>query len=248
MSRLVFLTFWGTCRADEHTKHHIHESPGSMTVPLIVLAGLSVAGGWIGIPAALRGGNHFEHFLAPVFVGGAEHAGAVHGATDHGAPLEGAAVQPGGTLEYVLMAVSLALALAGLALAHHLYVRRPELPGRIAARFRAAYTTLLNKYWVDEFYAATIVRGTQGTSRGLARFDLLIIDGLVNGVAALGRGFSWLSGVHDRWIVDGAVNGLAWCVRAAGSQARRLQTGVVQNYVLAVFVGVTAIVALLRLM
>ncbi len=66
MFRLIFMTFWGECRADEHTKHHIHESPRSMTIPLIVLAGLAVVGGWIGIPSALGGGDTFHHFLAPV--------------------------------------------------------------------------------------------------------------------------------------------------------------------------------------
>jgi len=66
MFRLIFMTFWGECRADEHTKHHIHESPRSMTIPLIVLAGLAIVGGWVGVPPALFGGNQFHHFLAPV--------------------------------------------------------------------------------------------------------------------------------------------------------------------------------------
>jgi NADH-quinone oxidoreductase subunit L len=238
MARLVFLTFWGTCRADEHTKHKIHESPGSMTVPLVVLAALAVVGGWVGLPAAFGVGNRFEHFLAPVFAPAAEHgAAAAHGME--------AAVHGRG-IEFLFMALSVGVALAGMALAHHLYVRRPELPAALAARFQSGYRTLLNKYWVDELYAATVVRGTQGLSRGLARFDLGVVDGIVNGAGWLTRGVSWLGGQHDRWVVDGAVNGVAWMIRAAGSQARRLQTGVVQNYVLAVFAGVAAIVALMH--
>jgi NADH-quinone oxidoreductase subunit L len=73
MFRLIFMTFWGDCRADERTKHHLHESPRSMTVPLVLLAGLSVVGGWVGIPTALGGGNHFHHFLAPVLDPAAAH-------------------------------------------------------------------------------------------------------------------------------------------------------------------------------
>jgi NADH-quinone oxidoreductase subunit L len=122
-------------------------------------------------------------------------------------------------LELVMMLVSVAIAAGGIALAHHFYVRQPEVPVRLAARFQGIYRTLWNKYWVDELYAATVVRGT-----------------------------SWLGGGIDRYIVDGAVNGVAWVVRSVGSQARRLQSGVVQNYVLVVFVGVAAIVALMRLL
>ena len=255
MSRLVFLTFWGENRADEHTQKHIHESPGSMTVPLVILAGLAIVGGWIGWPQALGGANWFEHFLAPVFEGGMAHgaAGAAAGAADLGHGAEGglaagahAVAAHGGALEYLLMAISVAIALAGIALAHHLYVRRPELPALLAERFQATYRTLLNKYWVDELYAASVLRGTKGLARALAVFDLYVVDGMVNGAGALTRAISWLGGAHDRWIVDGAVNGVAWVVRSAGSQARRLQTGVVQNYVLVVFVGVAALVALMR--
>jgi len=277
MSRLVFLTFWGECRADEHTKHHIHESPRSMTMPLVVLAVLAVIGGWVGIPAALGGRNHIEHFLAPSFgleqsaadahtgaPAGAGHAtetapghasdtrggGAGHGSAE--TPGHGGAVGTHATghghdpMEYVLMAVSVAIALLSIGLAHHLYVRRPELPERLATRFRGAYRTLLNKYWVDELYQATVVRGTHAVSRFLAAFDARVVDGIVNGAAAVTRFTSSLGGVVDRYIVDGAVNGIAWSFRTLGGQARRLQTGVVQSYVLVVFVGVAAIIVLSR--
>jgi NADH-quinone oxidoreductase subunit L len=234
IGRLVFLVFWGPSRIDPHLR--VHESPASMTVPLVVLAALAVFGGWIGIPAALGGGQRFEHFLAPVFET-AHATDASHAAAQHGTA---------GALEYVLMLASVAVAVAGIALSHHLYVRRPELPGELAARFAAIYRTLLNKYWVDELYTATVVRGTEALSRALARFDARVIDGMVNGTAAVTRAVSWFGGLHDRWVVDGAVNAVGWSVRAAGAQARRMQTGVVQSYVLVVFVGVAALVALLH--
>jgi len=283
MARLVFLTFWGECRADEHTKHHLHESPRSMTMPLVVLAVLAVVGGWVGIPAALGGRNHIEHFLAPVFgvvqsaadshAGGAAREGHVtefatpghtsethagegqlpeprRGGVGHPAPQGTTGTHAAGhghdPLEYVFMAISVAIALFGIGLAHHMYVRRPELPEQLATRFRGVYRTLLNKYWVDEFYAATILRGTHWLSRFLAAFDAIVVDGIVNGAATVTRWVSTFGGGVDHYIVDGAVNGVAWVFRTLGGQARRLQTGVVQSYVLVVFVGVAAIIVLSR--
>jgi NADH-quinone oxidoreductase subunit L len=233
-------------------------------VPLIVLATLALVGGWVGIPNALiPGGNRFEHFLAPVFeaaaghetavaegaaaLGGGEHALAGAASETVSGALHAAAGAHGGAMEYVLMLVSLGIACTGIALAHLFYVRRPEIPGALVERFQGVYRTLLNKYWVDELYAATVLRGVKGLSRGLARFDLRVIDGLVNGVAWLARLVSWFGGAIDRYIVDGAVNGVAWIVRSLGGQARRLQSGVVQSYVLAVFVGLAAIIVLMRL-
>ncbi len=271
MARLVFLTFWGECRADEHTKHHLHESPRSMTMPLVVLAVLAVVGGWVGIPAALGGRNHIEHFLAPVFgvvesadshaagghaaeTGIPSHAGDTHAGDTHAgeAPVHGGAaathVAEHGhdPMEYVFMAISVAIALFGIGLAHHMYVRRPELPEQLATRFRGVYRTLLNKYWVDELYQATVLRGTHALSRFLSAFDALVVDGIVHGAATVTRFAASFGGGIDHYIVDGAVNGVAWVFRTLGGQARRLQTGVVQSYVLVVFVGVAAIIVLSR--
>jgi NADH-quinone oxidoreductase subunit L len=232
MARLVFLTFWGECRADEHTKHHLHESPNSMTMPLVVLAVLAAVGGLVGIP------HHslFERFLEPVFGGGEGVPGGevVAAAAGHG------------SIEYLLMVVSVGIAVTGIALAHHMYIRRPELPGALAARFQGAYRTLYNKYWVDELYGATVIGGTRQLAVFLAGFDNKVVDGIVNGVGALTRGAAWLGGAIDRWIVDGLVNGVAWVIGYLGSQARRIQTGVVQNYVFAVFGGVVVVIVLMR--
>jgi len=167
MFRLVFLTFFGDCRADEHAKHHLHESPASMTMPLIVLAILSVVGGYIGLPAHWLWGNRFEAFLEPVF-GAAAHEGA------HLAE----------ATEYALMGTSVAVALLGLGLAYVLYIARPELPERLAKKAAGLYELIYNKYYVDELYDLLFVRPTVALATWLWRVvDAGIIDGLVNGTA-----------------------------------------------------------------
>jgi len=196
MFRLVFLTFFGESRMVPEVEKHVHESPFSMTVPLMVLAVLSVAGGWIGIPEALGGHNRFEAWLAPVFSHGAE--GAVHGAVHHSA-----------ALEYLLMAGSVAVALCGIGLAYYLYRVRPEKPKAIAEAAPGLYDTVLHKYYVDEIYDAAFVRTIVNGSVWLwEAFDDLFIDGIVNGVASLVRG----AGGGLRRIQTGFVGNYAFSV------------------------------------
>jgi NADH-quinone oxidoreductase subunit L len=173
MFRLLFLAFWGTGRMAAATAHPVHESPKVMTVPLIVLAVLSVAGGWVGIPKSLSFGadlNGFEHYLAPVF--GAAAPGT------HDAAGEAAG------LEYGLMALALAGVAAGIFLAHRFYVQRPELPARLAGRFPRLGRLLENKYYVDELYHAAVVKPYRRLCDFLGEFDRRVVDGLVNGVGA----------------------------------------------------------------
>jgi NADH-quinone oxidoreductase subunit L len=166
MFRLLFLTFLGESRVDPHV--HVHESPPSMTVPLVVLAVLSVIGGWVGLPEVF-GPDVFGEFLAPV-VGAAEHGEASH------------------ALEIGLMAVSVAAAAGGIGLAYAFYLARPELPADLAARFRGLHRLLLDKYRIDQLYDAVIVQPLAGLAHFLWRFvDTLLIDGAVNGVGAFVR-------------------------------------------------------------
>ena len=200
--RVFFLAFTGEPRHSALRTPHsaIHESPPVMTIPLIALAFLSAVGGSVGFPSALGGGNPFGAFLAPVF-------GLAHDQDPFGSPL-------------ALMAVATAAALAGIGIALKFYLLSPELPGRVSLRFRRAYTILLNKYYIDEFYDAFVVRPLIGGSLLLWRaFDIKVVDGAVNGVAAF----------VDRW----------------GTHLRRIQTGYVPNYVLFILVGVVAIVGYL---
>jgi NADH-quinone oxidoreductase subunit L len=165
MFRLLFLTFFGDSRATAEVQHHIHESPSSMTFPLMVLAGLSVVGGYVGLPGGLLWGNRLGQFLEPVL--------AVHHGEHHDL-----------SLEITMMVVSVAIALIGIAVAYTLYVAKPDLPEDLAARFRGAYRLLLDKYHVDEIYDAAFVRTTLSLSNWLWRFfDVRVVDGFVNGAA-----------------------------------------------------------------
>jgi NADH-quinone oxidoreductase subunit L len=165
MFRLLFLTFFGELRADHEVAHHVHESPAVMTMPLVILAVLSVVGGWVGLPDHWLWGNTLGRFLAPV----TGHPHVVHG----------------GLLgEEALMAIATALAGAGATLAYVFYVRRPGLPVALSGRLRGIYELLLNKYRVDELYDAIIVRPYVRASTFLWKVvDQGLIDGFVNGLA-----------------------------------------------------------------
>lgn len=167
MFRLLFLTFYGECRADEHTRHHIHESPSSMTVPLRILAVLSILGGYLVLPMHLLWGDQLGAFLAPVLASYHE----IHLSIP---------------LELALMGTSVSVAGSGIALAYFLYVARPELPGQMAEQAGAAYRVVLNKFYVDEIYEALFVRSTVAGARGLWRwFDVAVIDAAVHGAARI---------------------------------------------------------------
>ncbi|MBI3541648.1 MAG: NADH-quinone oxidoreductase subunit L, partial [Deltaproteobacteria bacterium] len=177
MMRVTALTFLGKERFDHHHVHP-HESPMVMVLPLIVLAILSVVGGYVGFPHH----SWIEHWLSPV-VG--EHA----------------AVE-GGAMEWVLMATSVVLGLGGLALGYFMYVVKPELPKRIFESAGAVYNVLYNKYYVDELYDLVIVRPTKAISMFCWRvIDVIIVDGTV---LAFGR-VSRLTGEVTRLLQTGAI-------------------------------------------
>lgn len=198
MFRLLFMTFHGASRVEHHAMEHIHESPGNMTFPLIVLAGLSFVGGFLGIPGA----SVINSFLAPVFGG--------HGHTEVSGAEAG--VHHSAWLPYLMMVVSTAIALAGIFLAYQMYSKKPELPGKLAERFRIIYKLLLNKYYVDEIYDALFVNPIKKISVQLwKRVDAGMIDGSVNGIARLIGRFSNI--------------------------LRLLQTGYVRNYAFYIVLG-----------
>ena len=198
MFRLVFLTFFGSSRMDPQVEKHVHESPPSMTVPLMLLAVLSVVGGWVGMPALIGNVFHlpnlFEEWLAPVFGHGAE--GAAHGGA-----------HPPVALELCLMGASVAVALCGIGLAYYLYRVRTEKPKKIAESVPGLYDVVYNKYYVDEIYDIFIVRKIVDGSVWLWQaFDAAFIDGIVNGVASLVR---W-AGDRLRRVQTGVVGNYAF--------------------------------------
>jgi NADH-quinone oxidoreductase subunit L len=226
MWRLMFLTFYGQPRMDEHTRSHIHESPRSMTVPLVLLAAGSVCAGWIGMPKVF-GENRviqaFEHWLAPVFA--SPHAG---GHAHHDA-----------AAEWALILLSVGVALGGIAIARHVYLKMSE-DRRPSGGFM--YPVLYNKWKVDELYDFLFVGGlAKGGGSAMARFDAAVVDGGVNGTAWMTRLASRLSMWYDTWIVDGLVNLSAFTVRALSFPVRFFQTGFIQSYALVFLIGVLAI-------
>jgi len=138
----------------------------------------------------------------------------------------------------------LAVALAGIAFAWRVYVRRPELADRLAARFARAHRVLSNKYYVDEFYGATAVRGTLLAALASWRIDQRVVDGFVNASGWMTRAAAWLSGFADRHAVDRLVDATGQTLYEASFGFRRLQTGLVQTYALLIVGGVFALVSL----
>jgi NADH-quinone oxidoreductase subunit L len=225
MFRLVNMTFFGKSRVDHEVEHHIHESPSTMTVPLMILAALSVVGGWVGWPESLGGSDRFAQFLAPVIAQHGEEASA--------------AASTSGSMEYLLMALSVAIAAGGIWLAYRLYIQQPEMPEKIAASSGFLHRLLYRKYYVDEIYDAMFVNRTKDLALALGVFDRNVIDGLgVNGTGWLTRFTSSVSMWWDTWIVDGLVNLAARVVWVFSYPVRMLQTGRVSGYALFMLIGV----------
>jgi len=246
MFRLVFLTFHGEPRHDEHlapshlapshapshlapshlapspSASHVHDAPPAMALVLIVLAIGSAVAGYVGVPAVLGGENRLGEWLEPSFQasgdtaisGGLQaEAGIAGGLQASGSEAEG----ENAALELRLMAISSAIAIAGIALAAFIWLRRRELAAAIATRFRGLYRLLLNKYYVDEVYDAAVV----------------------NPIRAGSEHVLWQA--VDVGVIDGAVNGTALAVAAGSGALRRLQTGSVRAYAGSMFIGVIVI-------
>jgi NADH-quinone oxidoreductase subunit L len=177
MFRLIFLTFFGEERIDPHSRAHLHESPRVMTVPLIILAGLSVIGGYVGIPHVLGGGNRFEKFLEPVM-------GGVGRTTAQEQIRTSMAHSP--TLELILMFFTVGLVAVAIYLAYYFYLRNIALTGKLRKSLSGIHFILYGKYFIDELYQALFIRPLVVLSLLLWKiFDVMIIDGFINGMAAL---------------------------------------------------------------
>ena len=199
-----------------------------MTVPLMLLSVGAVVAGFVGIPAALGGSDAIEHFLEPSFtVAGAPVAEAHH--LSHAA-------------EWGLMAFSVLLAIGGIWYAYRNYVQRPENSEQMAENWSGAHRVLTNKYYVDEAYDATVIRGTMTSANSLWTVDKRVVDGAVNGTGWTTIASSWVSHILDKYVVDGLINLVAWACGEASYLFRRAQTGLIQNYAFASLLGVFAFV------
>jgi len=221
MFRLMYMTFGGEYRgavvqeAHGHDDHghdahghgnghghgEPHESPWVMLGPLVILAVLSVVGGFVGY------GNRFEHFLAPVFQGAMEVAQETsHEAVDH-------------TLEYLLMGVSISVAVLGWLLAYLLYSRHPQLPARIAAKLDGLYQAVAHKYYIDELYDAVFVKPLIEGSTTILWHDI------------------------DQGVIDAAVNDSADAARHVSDNVRHMQSGNLRSYAGWVAAGGAVVIA-----
>jgi NADH-quinone oxidoreductase subunit L len=201
MFRLYFMTFEGKEKFDHH-KLHPHESPKLMTVPLIFLGVLSAIGGFIGIPEIFSGehGNFFHTWLAPVFKTAEIKLMNVGGHTHFE--------------ELLLMVISVVAAASAIFYARYIYLKKPEVAEKTASKFKGIYNILLNKYFVDEAYEASVVNP--------------IVKGSEN--------ILWK--IADNKIIDGLINGLAKLIDNISGTIRKIQTGVAQSYALVMILGI----------
>jgi len=251
MFRLMLLTFHGRPRMSHEVEHHIHESPKSMTVPLIIQAFFSLFAGFLGWPHSLKGSNRFEKFLEPVFAREAVESENT-----------GKAVQlaPGkkeeehsNPTEYLLMILSLGAAFAGWGLAKRSYGKATEGYREPIDRVAPpAYQVLYNKWYVDEAYDYLFTGrrklgpfrlGAMGAGEAAWAFDANFVDGGVNGAGWTTRAIATLSVWWDKWIIDGLlVNGIAFVTRIASYPVRLIQWGLVQWYAFVMVAGILGFV------
>jgi NADH-quinone oxidoreductase subunit L len=206
MFRLLFLTFFGEFRGTEEQKHHLHESPATMTLPLVVLAILAAVGGFMNAPLFLHKA-YLADFLAPLFAYSRQVNPEAFGAElDH-------------ATEFMLIGVSVAVALAGIILAYVMYVVRKARPAEDEQQRGFLENLVYHKYYVDELYNTLFVKPSMFLSRGL--YDFV-----------------------EKRVVDGTVNGVGRGVFGGSQLLRNLQTGRVETYLLLMVLGIVVVLAL----
>ena len=237
MFRLWFMTFFGEYRGEAehgHGSHSavgahgahghggIHESPRVMVIPLVILAVLSVVGGYVGVPGSLGGNNRFDKFLGPVFHGSAPGNAQPSAVDEKGVPekeTEGPEPKTGVSTELMFTGISVLAALLGFGLAWQLYYRRTDLPDKIATSMAGAYQTLVHKYYVDELYGAVFVKP-------LINFSTRV---LWHGV--------------DQKIIDATVNDAGYGARHVSDEVRHMQSGNIRSYAGWIAAGAAVVIA-----
>lgn len=247
MFRLLILTFHGEHR-DPSRLEHIHESRWVMTVPLVVLATLSVfvfyswnpfnaSIGWVykvlPMPTSVVPVSQQPQFLIKA------------AAEEH--------IQPALVMEEAIhrahlptMILSLTMAGLGILFAFLAYAWKQIDVEKVKNKVQPLYAFLLNKWYFDELYNATVVAATLRIANAFRWFDLKVIDGVINGTAALTRNFSSGTGRFDNVFIDGLVNGAGYVTGFFGLMFRKIQTGKVQTYIVLVLLGVVALFFLFR--
>jgi NADH-quinone oxidoreductase subunit L len=245
MFRLVILTFHGKPKNKEKYDH-AHESPFVMVMPLVVLSVLSTfiwytpnpispsdgwfATEWITTPqTVVPESARFDFMIPEGEITAGEHGNVVHSEKY---------VHAMHWAHYPAMALSIVLGGLGILLAFVMYQWKKISADNLAAKFKTLYNGSLHKWYVDEIYNSTFIRGSLGLGNALSWFDAYIVDGIVNGSAAMTRFFSRISGWIDTYIVDGFVNATAFVSGLIGLNFKRLQTGKVQTYIVLVIFSI----------
>ncbi len=227
MFRLTYLTFYGSSRVEPQVAHHIHESPPMMTVPLGILAVLALVGGFLGVPPEHGWLHSFLHDVA-----------TPTGAEIHGIEWE---------MLLALMGVAVAIALSGWVLAHVMYSSRPQMANEWAEKFPQAYTTFLNKYYVDEFYDRFIVEPFKKLGILWDWFDRQILDRFVVGI---GKGTD-ISAAAITWtekhVIYGGLNVVGYGNHLLAWSWRKLQSGMVHHYAAILIIGLAILIHLVVL-
>ncbi len=225
MFRLTYLTFYGSSRVAPDAARRIHESPPVMTVPLMILAGLSVFGGLLGVPP--------EHGW---FHGFLESVATASGSAAHAVSMD---------TVVALMAVAVGIALGGWGVAHYLYASRPAMADDWSERYAGAYRMLLNKYYVDELYDAVVVEPAKRLGRLWDWIDRRIIDRFIQGIGrgadAGGAGVTWA----EKYVIYGGLNVVGYANHWAAWSWRKLQTGLVNHYAAVIVIGLFLLVHVL---
>lgn len=258
MFRLVILTFHGQPRNQEKYDH-AHESPKVMTIPLIVLATLSIFFWYTGNPFGgadgwfLKDWVHTPQTVVPQemrwnFMQTVEHAAEATAEAVHEGPVTHSEMYMEAMhhAHYPAMILSLLLGGLGILLAFLMYQWKKIDPDKLAEKIPWAYKLSFNKWYFDEIYQASFVAGTLMIGKILAWFDQNIVDGIVNGTAWVTRQFSNISGLFDTYVVDGLVNFSAFFSGFVGLSFKRLQTGKVQTYVVFVVFSILILLLIIR--
>ncbi|HET7108682.1 MAG TPA: NADH-quinone oxidoreductase subunit L [Candidatus Acidoferrum sp.] len=226
MFRLLFQSFYGMSRVSVALEGHIHESPKTMTVPLMILAFFSIVSGWLALPILWGEESPFERFLEPSLRGIEPDTAAI--AFEHHTL----------SSQYALMAAFAAFAGLGFWLARKLYLDNPKSHAELAASWPRLHSLLVHKYYVDEIYQALIVNRIKDLSTALGFFDSKVIDGVgVNGAGWLVRCFSRISMWCEKWVVDAPASLLGWFPKFSSMPVRMFQSGVLSTYAVFILIG-----------
>ena len=256
MFRLIFMTFTGEPRNQE-MHDHAHESPLKMAIPLIILAVLSfpIVNKWsfekyVKQPEQphIHAPKHVRHDSSQAILHAQLGLSDAHAAEDAHHDDAAAHHDPDHDKAHnIVVPLSFVIVIIGIGLSALFYYWRKFSAEAVAARLRPIYTLLWNKYYFDEFYDGVLVALTVAGSKVLGLFDLRFIDGIVNGVGiAVQAGCSRVAGWFDNTFVDGLVNLVARITWSIGGRVRRVQTGMIQNYLLAVLGGVVLLILIFR--